>query len=70
MFSSDILPLFVIKGMTVFRNALLVAKFLFLAESFNVKYFTEIKRLKGLQKAEAYLEPKRVSMVKVLYENS
>ena len=68
MFSSDIVPLFMIKGMTVFQNALLVAKFLFLAESFNVKYFTEIKRLKGLQKAEAYLEPKRESTMELFCE--
>ena len=27
-------------------------------ESYNVKYFKEIKRLKSLQKAEVYLEPK------------
>ena len=27
----------------------------------EVKYFKEIKRLKSLQKAEAYLEPKRGS---------
>ena len=31
-------------------------------ESSNVKYFKVIKRLKSLQKAEAYLEPKRASM--------
>ena len=30
-------------------------------ESYNVKYFKEIKRLKSLQIAEAYFEPKRVS---------
>ena len=34
-------------------------------ESFNVKYFIEIKRLKSLQvKAMSYLEPKREAMVK------
>ena len=27
-------------------------------ESYNVKYFKEIKRLKSLQKSEAYLEPR------------
>ena len=33
-------------------------------ESYNLKYFKEIKRLKSLQvKAEAYLEPKRVSTI-------
>ena len=31
-------------------------------ESSNVKYFKVIKHLKCLQKAEAYLEPKRASM--------
>ena len=31
-------------------------------EPSNVKYFKVIKRLKSLQKAEAYLEPKRASM--------
>ena len=30
-------------------------------ESYNVKYFKEIKRLKSPQKAEAYLEPKQAS---------
>ena len=38
-------------------------------ESFNVKYFQEIKRLKSLQvKAVLYLEPKRASMMKILGE--
>ena len=31
MFSSDIVPLFVIKGLNIFQNVFLVAKFLFLA---------------------------------------
>ena len=31
----------------------------------NVKYFKETKRLKNLQKAEAYLEPKQASMMKL-----
>ena len=30
--------------------------------SYNVKYFQEIKLWNSLQKAEAYLEPKQVSM--------
>ena len=34
-------------------------------ESYNVKYFKEIKRLKSLQKAEAYLEPKRISAMEL-----
>ena len=38
-------------------------------ESFNVKYFKEIKRLKSLQvKAVSYLEPKRTSMMKLFCE--
>ena len=36
--------------------------------SYNVKYFKEIKRLKSLQKAEAYLEPKQASMMELFYE--
>ena len=35
-----------------------------------VKYFKEIKRLKSLQRAEAYLEPKRVSMMELFCEYS
>ena len=31
----------------------------------EVKFFKEIKRLKGLQKAEAYLEPKQASMMEL-----
>ena len=34
----------------------------------NVKYFKEIKCLKNLQKAEAYLEPKQASMMKLFCE--
>ena len=37
-------------------------------ESYDVKYFKEIKRLKSLQKAEAYLEPKQTSMIELFYE--
>ena len=37
-------------------------------ESYNVKYFKVIKRLKRLQKAEAYLEPKRASMMELFCE--
>ena len=32
------------------------------------EYFKVIKRLKSLQKAEAYLEPKRASMIKPFCE--
>ena len=34
-------------------------------KSYNVKYFKQIKRLKSLQKLEAYLEPKRVSTMEL-----
>ena len=34
-------------------------------ELHNEKYFKEIKRLKSLQKAEAYLEPKQTSTMKL-----
>ena len=33
-----------------------------------IKYFKETKLLKSLQKAEAYLEPKRASTMELLYE--
>ena len=33
-----------------------------------VKYFKEIKRLKSLQKAEAYLEPNRASTMELFLE--
>ena len=33
-----------------------------------VKYFKEIKRLKSLQKAEAYLEPKWISTMELFLE--
>ena len=40
-------------------------------EPFNVKYFKEIKRLKGLQvKAVSYLEPKRASMMELFREHT
>ena len=34
----------------------------------NVKYFKEIKRLKRLQKAKAYLEPKQISTMELFCE--
>ena len=34
-------------------------------ESYNAKYFKEIKRLRSLPKAEAYLEPKRASAMEL-----
>ena len=37
-------------------------------ESYNVKCFKEIRRLKSLQKAEAYLEPKRASTMELYDE--
>ena len=36
--------------------------------SYDVKYFKEIKCLRSLQKAEEYLEPKQVSMMKLFRE--
>ena len=33
-----------------------------------VKYFKEIERLKSLQKAEAYLKPKRASTMELFWE--
>ena len=35
---------------------------------YNVKYFKKIKRLKSFQKAEAYLELKRVSTMELFSE--
>ena len=37
-------------------------------ESYDVKYFQEIKRLKSLQKAEVYLETKQTSMMELYCE--
>ena len=37
-------------------------------ESYNVKYFNEIKRLKSPQKAGAYLENKPASMMELFCE--
>ena len=37
-------------------------------EFYDVKYFKEIKRLKSLQKAEAYLELKPVSTMELFYK--
>ena len=34
----------------------------------EVKFFKEIKRLKGLQKAKAYLEPNQTSMMEFFCE--
>ena len=40
-----------------------------ITDFYNVKYFKEIKRLKSLQvKAEAYLEPKRATMMQLFCE--
>ena len=37
-------------------------------ESYNVKYLKVVKRLKSLQKAEAYLEPKWASTMELFCE--
>ena len=39
-------------------------------EPYNVKFFKEIKRLKSLQKVEAYLEPKQASMMELFSEST
>ena len=39
-----------------------------LKESYNGNYFKVIRRLKSLQKAEAYLELKRASIMELLRE--
>ena len=39
-----------------------------LKEVYNVKYFKEMKRLKSLQKAEAYLERKRICTMELFCE--
>ena len=43
-------------------------RFIIYQEPCNVKDFKEIKRLKSLQKAEADLEPKQVSMMELFCE--
>ena len=37
-------------------------------ESYDVKYFKEMKRLKSLQQAETYLETKQASMMELYCE--
>ena len=37
-------------------------------DSYSVKCFKVIKHLKSIQKAEAYLQPKRESMMQLFYE--
>ena len=37
-------------------------------ESYNKKYFKEIKHLKSLQEAEAYLQPKEASTMQLFCE--
>ena len=39
-------------------------------ESFNVKYFQEIKRLKNLQNAKVYLEHNRASTMELFCEDT
>ena len=39
-----------------------------LKQSYNVKYFNEIKRLKSLPKGGVYLEPKRASPMEIFSE--
>ena len=39
-------------------------------EYYDVKYFKEIKRLRSLQKAERYLEPKRASTMELFLKHT
>ena len=39
-----------------------------LTESWNLKYYKEIKRSRSLQKVEAHLEPKQASMMELFCE--
>ena len=48
-----------LKEVTDFKNVIMYV---------IVKYFKEIKRLKSLLKAEAYLEPKQASMMELSCE--
>ena len=48
-----------LKEVTDFKNVIMYV---------IVKYFKEIKRLKSLLKAEAYLEPKQASMMELFCE--
>ena len=45
-----------------------LARLLTYFKSLNVKYFKVIKRLKSLEKAEAYLESKQASMMELFSE--
>ena len=54
-----------LKVVKYFKKIITLNKFL---ESYNVKSFKEIKRLKSLQKAEVYLEPKRASTMELFCE--
>ena len=55
-----------IKGSkTLYKKIITLNRF---QEPCNIKYFKEIKRLKSLQKAELYLEPKRASTMELFCE--
>ena len=54
-----------LKVVKYFKKIITLNKFL---ESYNVKSFKEIKRLKSLQKAEVYLEPKRACTMELFCE--
>ena len=43
-------------------------KIIYFKSLYNVKHFKEIKHLKRLQKAEAFLEPKRASTRELFLE--
>ena len=54
-----------LKVVKYFKKIITLNKFL---ESYNVKSFKKIKRLKSLQKAEVYLEPKRACTMELFCE--
>ena len=54
-----------VKGIVFNRSKGSMIKF---QESYNIKCFKEIKPLKSSQKAEAYLEPKQVSLMELFCE--
>ena len=58
-----VLKIIISKMRTLVAGCSLISRILY-----NVKYFNEIKRLKSLQKAEAYSEPKQASMMELFRE--
>ena len=56
-----------LKAVKFFKKIITLNRF---QEPYNVKYIQEKKRLKNLQKAEVYLEPKRGSTMELFCEYS